>query len=921
MEEVITWIKKERNNGKSWGEILFASQSTDEGLKSFLQSASTFFHWPPLSVVDWKNIVNSQMEEEAVRNRLIDEQGSTVIGATNEDNEICVPENEDSAWQSYKRKLIRDGFNKNTIDLMEDATLKTLRHLSRYTRNIESVKGLVVGNVQSGKTANMAALMAMASDNGWNMFVILSGMMNNLRIQTQKRLWSDLSSGECKWDWHIIDNPRPVEEAGRKLRDLNLSAESRRRYIAVCLKNKTRLSNIIDWLAYDKSSRENVRMLIIDDEADQASINTSQEERTTINRLILNLINNRDSKSRNISAQIQGINYIGYTATPYANVLNESPGRESLYPSNFLTSLSTSNEYFGPQQIFGFDDEDSTTYFEGLDIIRNVSDDDVNEISELHDGDAVNPPASLRNAICWFICSVGYMRYINYNRPVSMLIHTSRNVTHHNNIADAVSRWINRCGSKAIVEICEQLWEAETSRFTLENFKHSYPKYGVEVNDYPEFNDIRPYIEDLLNVGLTRIQINSDNSALTYSSGIHLCIDNSERSFDADTIKRLVYPDKDEMPDLAPAFLVVGGNTLSRGLTIEGLVSTFFLRPANCADTLMQMGRWFGYRRGYELIPRIWMTERTKNQFEFIAEMDQKLRDEIKEMSLLGMSPQECGPKIMTSPSTMFLRIVSNNKMQEAVNADYDFAGHTMETGVFNNNQQQLEHNLQVSSDFVKSLGTPVADVALNPNAKNNTVWRGISIDHIKSFLKQYCYSERLRGFNELDSLIGWLEKATNEGILAEWNIILAGIKPNSDTRVWSVNDEISTTMVNRTRKYESGNDNIINIGTLRSFNDFLSDIPIKSTTDPNISHMQDVRHNLAALNQLRENLGLGNTPQLIIYIIDRSSTPERTSKRFPLNAISDIAGFSINVPGFRRGNSVVQSMRIRIPNLADIEE
>lgn len=273
MEEVITWIKKERNKGKSWEEILFASQSTDDGLRAFLQSASTFFHWPQLSVEDWKNIVKSQQEDEAVRNRLIDEQGSTVIGAVNEDNEISIPENEDSAWQSYKRKLIRDGFNKNTIDLMEDATLKTLRHLSRDTRNIESVKGLVVGNVQSGKTANMAALIAMAADNGWNMFVILSGMMNNLRIQTQKRLWNDLSSGECKWDWHIIDNPRPVEEAGRKLRDLQLSTESRRRYIAVCLKNSTRLSNIIDWLAYDKASRENVRMLIIDDEADQASIN------------------------------------------------------------------------------------------------------------------------------------------------------------------------------------------------------------------------------------------------------------------------------------------------------------------------------------------------------------------------------------------------------------------------------------------------------------------------------------------------------------------------------------------------------------------------------------------------------------------------------------------------------------------------
>lgn len=90
MEEVITWIKKEHNKGKSWEEILFASQSTDDGLRAFLQSASTFFHWPQLSVEDWKNIVKSQQEDEAVRNRLIDEQGSTVIGAVNEDNEISL---------------------------------------------------------------------------------------------------------------------------------------------------------------------------------------------------------------------------------------------------------------------------------------------------------------------------------------------------------------------------------------------------------------------------------------------------------------------------------------------------------------------------------------------------------------------------------------------------------------------------------------------------------------------------------------------------------------------------------------------------------------------------------------------------------------------------------------------------------------
>lgn len=135
--------------------------------------------------------------------------------------------------------------------------------------------------------------------------------------------------------------------------------------------------------------------------------------------------------------------------------------------------------------------------------------------------------------------------------------------------------------------------------------------------------------------------------------------------------------------------------------------------------------------------------------------------------------------------------------------------------------------------------------------------------------MKQYSYSERLRGFNESDAFIGWLNNATNEGLLKKWNIILAGINRNSDTRIWQVNGEVSTAMVNRTRKYVSGNDDIINIGTLRSFNDFLSDIPIHSLADPNLSHMQDVGHNLTALNQLRERLGLGNTPQLIIYVRD----------------------------------------------------
>lgn len=923
MKEVQNWIKKARKNGKSWEDILMACKSTEEKLIYFLESQVEDNFWPVLSVEDWKKVVIDLQNEENAREQLIDERGATIIGGDNEDNEIKIPDDEDSAWQCYRRKLLRDGFSKNTIDIMEDATLKTLRHLSRDTRNIGTVKGLVVGNVQSGKTANMAALMAMAADNGWNMFVVLSGMMTNLRLQTQKRLWNDLSSVPNNWEWRIIDNPKAAADYGHKLRELKLDIESKHRYIAVCLKNATRLKQFIDWLDYDKPDRKKVRLLIIDDEADQASINTSIDDRTAINRLILNLVNNRDSRNRNITTAIQAINYIGYTATPYANVMNEGPGEESLYPSNFLTSLTTSDQYFGPQQIFGYDDEsgDVSKSYSGLDIIRIVSDEDVTDIGDIQEGVSLNIPQSLIDSICWFINGVGYLRSIQYGKPVSMLIHTSRNVCHHNYLADAISGWINSNGTNAIISICEELWNDETRRLTRDSFFSSYPNYGGEVREYPAFDEIKPYIKDLLNKGLTRIMVNSDNNTPEYSNGIHLCIDNSEKDVDSDSIKRLVYPDADNIPDVAPAFIVVGGNTLSRGLTIEGLVSTFFLRPARCADTLMQMGRWFGYRRGYELIPRIWMTAHTKSQFEYMATMDQRLRDEIKEMSAAGISPRECGPKIMNSPSARFLQIVARNRMQDAVTADYDFAGHTMETGVFNNDEQLLNHNLEVTANFLRSLGPKAIDVANNPNSRNNSVWRGISLERIKSFLSEYKYSERLRGFNELEALTKWLDKVTDEGIFGTWNVILAGIRPDSSSRTWEVDSNISTVMVHRTRKYIDGSEGVINIGTLRSFNDFLSDIPVSSASDPYLSHMQSVNHNLTALNKLREKIGLGNTPQLIVYIIDKDSAPEQGSNRHPLNAKCDIAGFSINIPGVRRGRSTVQSIRIRIPQMSDIDE
>lgn len=919
MNNVKEWIKTERDTGKSWDDLRYAGETNEQELIDFLKYASKKMHWPALSAEEWYKFVEQQRNIEENLEKLIDKKGVTVIRATNEQNQIKVSKDEDSAWQCYKRLLLRNkGFKEEVVNVMEDANIKILHQLSGDTRESGAIKGLVIGNVQSGKTANMAALMAMAADNGWNMFIVLSGMMENLRVQTLKRLVEDLNSRNCNMNWEAIDNPQPIEQYGKRLIDKNFTKESKMRFLAVCLKNSSRLSNLIDWLNSDLNSRKDIRLLIIDDEADQASINTAtQDQRTAINRLILNLINNRNSRGQQACCKFQAVNYVGYTATPYANVLNEAPGPESLYPSNFIATLSVSDEYFGPQQIFGYEsDDDDSTSFPGLDIVRLIPDNDIININNIQRGTINDIPNSLTDAICWFLCGVAYMRYVGYRKPISMLIHTSRRTDAHSYMGNAIKHFFNSQRKEDIIEACSNIWASETNRFSRTNFMTQYYNYAniSNINEYPEFEELRQCLIDLLSSGLTQIEVNSDNNQIKYKTGIHLCIDNSDRNNDN---SRLIYPNENEMPNVAPAFLIIGGNTLSRGLTIEGLICTYFLRPAGCADTLMQMGRWFGYRKGYELIPRIWLSRRVRDQFRFISEMDQKLRNEIKFMAGIGQNPSECGPKIMASPSTNFLKIVSDNRMQGAVGATYDFAGHTMETGVFTNDEEMLNNNLNHLSQFIQSLGTP-SDVQNNPYAANNKIWKNIDSQTIKDFLNKYQYSERLNGFNDLEVFTGWLDRVSNERLLGNWNVILAGIRHDENLGNRQITNTISINKVNRTRRYEDTGDGIINIGTLRSFNDFLSDISVENKET--LSAMRNVRHNMATLNLLRENLGMSTIPQLVIYIIDKNSQPNNNSNRYPLNAMEDIVGFSINIPGIRKGNSTIQTLTINI-NPTNLED
>lgn len=912
------WITDSRDHGISWDEIALGRKSDYTGLQSFLSLQADINFWPEMSISEWQQLVESQKNAEKHIKHIELLDGIAHIHDSRQDNAITIPEDDMSSWQLYKKKLLDDGFKPETVDEIERTTLKILKRLNGDTTSTGPIKGLVIGNVQSGKTANMAALMAMAADWGWNMFIVLSGTIENLRVQTQNRLFNDLNQQGSLW-WRPLQHLSKRVDISQRAQSLHFDTVSKERYFTVCLKNSTRLRNLIQWAQADKNKQRQMKILVIDDEADQAGINTCNIDKTElskINKLIRALVNGKNEKNEDIDSAYLAMNYIGYTATPYANILNEA-GEESLYPRSFITTLAVSKEYFGPQQIFGYSGD--SVSFDGMDIVRIISPEELVELKSIHDGDAFTTPDSLLDAVCWFMCGVGCMRIWGYKKPVSMLIHTSQLTAHHGAIANVVNNWIVNTSKKEIIKRAERVWYEETSRFSLEAFRAQYPTYDrpdEAINKYPDFSAVEEQLHILLDAGISHIELDADDT-LTYHKGIHLCIDNcANNGISSDGMHvRLAYPESSSMPSPAPAFIVVGGATLSRGLTIEGLISTFFLRSVGQADTLMQMGRWFGYRKNYELLPRLWITDKTQQQFTFLAALDQELRDEIQHMDITGRSPADYGPKVKNSPKASFIRITAKNRMQAATEATMDYSGASNQTYLFDNDAETLRNNIQLTETFIGELGNEW--VPNNNRFPNDIVWKNIAFSTIRKYIESFHFCSRLKVFNDTKPLMDWIEKVTNEGKLGTWNVIVAG-KRNSTNGTWALPNGKSVNKINRSKKINKDElDNTLDIGVLRDPMDLFADVDIDTIEDLNVKELilTAISNSKAAgATGLRDRTGLDTTPQLIIYRVDQNSATTSETRR-NLEADEDVVGISIYIPGGRIGTSYASSISIKMKN------
>lgn len=921
------WIAGRIQEGCSWNEVKRLCVNPELVEEEFDRLQNDELIIPPdMGLSEWIKLVS---EQEANHIPIVDMYGISLEGKT---NTFSLPTGSGSSWNQYKNYLLgkKDGkpkMSEKAVSFVEKNCHWLLNHIKRDTRDIGPVKGLVMGSVQSGKTANMIGLVSMAADYDWNFFVILSGTIDNLRKQTRDRFNHDLKPSQGV-TWKVLDytsNPDYLIDINTSEKymedDLSLNTLSHSswgfRYVTVCLKNARRLERLINWLHSNPARAARLRILIIDDEADQASVNTAKMseclteddvvERTTINQYIINLANGLESNGSSSKSPFQALNYISFTATPYANVLNEA-FENSLYPKDFICSLPESDEYFGAKVIFG---NTSDEKYHGMNIVRTIPPAEMSQLKLLHKGNSFALPTEFKKSVCWFLCAAALLRLRGYKKPVSMLIHTTAIQRSHFEEYDILKNWLSRERfTGTIISDCKLIYTEEKVKFTFEDLKASYPEYGRmnEIDDFfPDFDIIKPEI-DLLLSHIVNILMGEDKSAEYIENAVHLCVDNCKANREAEegTYLRIVYPTHKQLMRMAkaPVFIIMGGNTLSRGLTLEGLTCTYFARNSNQADTLMQMARWFGYRRGYELLQRIWMPTSIQTKFELLEEIDEKLKIELQDFMDKGRSPAQFGPRIINSAQIAKFLITAKNKSQNAELCDFDFSGDSYETTKFRNDGKTLAENIYSTEEFLRSIG----NACQSDISGSAFVWHKVDYNIVKQgFFEKYHIFDCSSLYVDIPIFLRWMEEMNKEGRYLMWNIAIVGDK-NSEGR-WVV-DALDVGKIERSKKVDKP---YIDIGSLRSGRDAVCDVVLDELSPEQRTAFDSTKKSGKNIISARSLFGLEDIPLLLLYRIDKSLGKESKARK-KIGSNEDIIGFSIIISGDSIGESHAKTLRVRMP-------
>ena len=793
-----------------------------------------------------------------------------------------------AGWSHLRRKLTEkigeDGTSTihqesgKVVGLLADPATKNLTH-----------KGLVVGYVQSGKTANFSAVITKAVDEGYRFIIVLAGMFNNLRRQTQERLNADVVASLHKAKKSVFPLTNVEDDIAPNTDLLAMGLRNRSNVVfAVVKKNPSRLKNLLKHM--ESVNREglldDVPVLIIDDESDQATPNTAKEDEaySGINRLL-----------RQIWDQVQQGSYVAYTATPFANVLmdpndderyteylepvnpEESEGETierypGLYPSDFIYALERPNGYIGASRIFGTplwatEDEDGTLN-DGVDLdaVRDIEDEEAKILCPptRKDGGDYMPEMvpSLEAAVLWFMIATALRRRRTQKKQhSSMLIHLSHRVETHFEavkvIEDYISELKENYGSPKINDEMQRLYEREVVRMQ-----------AIRPEEiYPEWDELKLAVGQVVRETKCIVDNGSSDERLEYDA------------------------------DSPATYVVIGGNTLARGLTLEGLISSYYLRTSKTYDTLLQMGRWFGFRPDYDDLIRLWTTRDLQDYYRHLAGVEDEIREEIR---IVGSTPKTVGVKIRTHPGV--LKVTAANKMRHAKALTVDYSGKLHQLTRFEEkNAEILNHNIQVFESLIGSISS-THEVVQDKN-NGSYLFTGVPVDVVLSYFKDFkAHSSHYEAGS--DKLVEWIEKYADQ----DWNVVVysgtqkdmpqqnfAGLDIRMATRSAHVNSESGIVDL---RAIAAGETPVLDFKILANTgNQEYKDLfeGLKEKEKKNTGKSEKKRTSRAA--QLNLRYIEGNVPLLVIYVVNPHSKAKPGTRRRDLDAAAPVVLHAVVLP------------------------
>lgn len=649
-------------------------------------------------------------------------------------------------WEDYEKQLINQGWPTRVVSSMDSVTGKILGLLQDpETEGEWSRRGLVLGHVQSGKTANYIGLISKAADAGYKFIIVIAGIHNNLRTQTQERVDEGFIGRDSKSKQPIgVGLLRPkrsmpvtvtttesdfnkalAKSFGMELKSLNNT------FILVIKKNVNTLSNLYNWLKELNTREElekitDIPMLLIDDEADNASINTNKPELdpTRTNKEIRNILNLFRKRC-----------YVGYTATPFANIFIDPDDDDemlgsNLFPEHFIHCLDAPTNYFGSEKIF-LDEERSNQF------IREINDAEEYIPLRHKNGDPVNDlPPTLKKAIRLFILSRAIRNIRGQEKKhSSMMVNVSRFVATQREVKQLMELYL------------EELRNAIRFNYKLPEGKALEDKFVSQFQ--------KDFAEEYSDLEASWSQVLAELNNAADSVKVFLVNSKSDEALDYGAYTK---------EGNALTAIAIGGLSLSRGLTIEGLTVSYIYRNSKMYDTLMQMGRWFGYRDNYEDLCRVYMSDASYGWYSHIAEATEELRMQIKRMRREGKKPSDFGLYVRAHPDTLI--VTALNKMRHAENKAFrvSYDGKLMETHIIPASESKSEQNRELFKTLFNSLS---GSAEPHKDKTNSLLFRDVSWEQIQDFVLRFSFHSDM--FDLKESVPRFIKEISD--IYPQWDV------------------------------------------------------------------------------------------------------------------------------------------------------